>query len=273
LNTPEWSGNLTGVKEFNRLRLTGKLDSKDFDYDDARNIAARARPDNRDRDEFYYGGKAEYAVSPDTASSCRWSATRRNYDTGCSRPQLRAVPLSPRPRVTRTVTPPRSAPTSTCRKLLRGEVEGGYMSQSYDNCVADIDGFSAKGRVEWFPTELTTLNVAGSRSIEESVAIGLARLHLEQRRRSASITSCCATSCCRPKPLRQGQLRDDRSRRQAHGLQRLGRLSVNRNVGLFLTYNYLKQNSDRAPPRARRSRQQALLPLLSVALCSSSVTS
>jgi hypothetical protein len=229
------SGNLTGVKEFNRLRLVGKLDSKVYDYDDARTVAgAVLDQDNRDRDEFYYGGRAEYAVSPDTAVFVSLVGNNKNYDQAASGRDSDGY--------TATV-----GANFDLSQAVRGEVEGGYMSQSYDKAgVADIDGFSAKGRVEWFPTELTTLNVAGSRTIEESVAIGsqgyvsnIASLGIDHELLRNVLLSAQATF---GKDSYETIDRDDKRK----GFNASAAYLVNRNVGLFLTYNYLKQNSDGA---------------------------
>lgn len=224
-----WSGNLTGVKEFNRLRLTGKLDTKTFDYDDQGSLTFNQN--NRDRDEFYYGGKAEYAVSPDTAVFASLVGNTKEYDT--------AVAGRDSDGYVATV-----GANFDLSQAVRGELEAGYMSQSYDNPLyGDIDGLSAKGRVEWFPTELTTLNVAGSRSIEESTAPG-SQGYLAN---SVSVgvdhellrNVLLAANASYGKDKYEGVDRDDKRT----GFNASAAYLLNRNVGLFLTYTYLKQES------------------------------
>jgi hypothetical protein len=224
-----WSGNLTGVKEFNRLRLTGKLDTKKFDYDDQGSLTFNQN--NRDRDEFYYGGKAEYAVSPDTAVFASLVGNTKEYDT--------AVAGRDSDGYVATV-----GANFDLSQAVRGELEAGYMSQSYDNPLyGDIDGLSAKGRVEWFPTELTTLNVAGSRSIEESTAPG-SQGYLAN---SVSVgvdhellrNVLLAANASYGKDKYEGVDRDDKRT----GFNASAAYLLNRNVGLFLTYTYLKQES------------------------------
>jgi len=224
-----WSGNLTGVKEFNRLRLTGKLDTKSFDYDDQGSLTFNQN--NRDRDEFYYGGKAEYAISPDTAVFASLVGNTKEYDT--------AVAGRDSDGYVATV-----GANFDLSQAVRGELEAGYMSQSYDNPLyGDIDGLSAKGRVEWFPTELTTLNVAGSRSIEESTAPG-SQGYLAN---SVSVgidhellrNVLLAANASYGKDKYEGVDRDDKRT----GLNASAAYLLNRNVGLFLTYTYLKQES------------------------------
>lgn len=233
------AGNLTGVKEFNRLRLIGRLDSKIYDYDDARNVAGGViEQDTRDRDEFYYGGRAEYAVSPDTAVFASLIGNKKNYDLATAGRDSDGVVAT-------------IGANFDLSQAVRGEVEAGYMKQSYDNAVYhDIDGFSAKGRVEWFPTELTTFNVAGSRTIEESVATGsqgyvsnIASFGVDHELLRNVLLSAQATFA---KDNYETVDRDDKRK----GFNASAAYLVNRNVGLFLTYNYLKQNSDGAAKAA-----------------------
>jgi len=239
-----WSSNVTGVKEFNRLRLTGKLDSKKFDYDDQ---GGAFNQNTRDRDEFYYGGKAEYAVSPDTAVFASLTGNTKEYDVDtlgrAAAPGLPAIAaLRARDSEGYVATVGANFDLS---QAVRGEVEAGYMSQNYDH-YADIDGFSAKGRAEWFPTELTTFNVAGSRSIEESTATGSAgfisnnaSVGIDHELLRNVLLSAQATY---GKDNYQAIDRDDKRT----GFNASAAYLLNRNVGLFLTYNYLKQDSSGA---------------------------
>lgn len=232
------SGNLTGVKEFNRLRVTGRLDTKTFDYADAANriggVIGVIDQDVRDRDEFYYGGKAEYAVSPDTAVFASFTGNTKEYDVAAAGRDSDGYVAT-------------VGANFDLSQSVRGELEAGYMSQSYDNAVYDdIDGFSAKGRVEWFPTELTTLNVAGSRTIEESVAFG-SQGYVSN---NASIgidhellrNVLLAANASYGKDSYESIDRDDKRT----GFNASAAYLLNRNVGLFLTYGYLKQESSGA---------------------------
>lgn len=224
-----WSGNLTGVKEFNRLRLTGKLDTKKFDYDDQGSLTFNQN--NRDRDEFYYGGKAEYAVSPDTAVFASLVGNTKEYDTAAAGRDSDGYVAT-------------VGANFDLSQAVRGELEAGYMSQSYDNPLyGDVDGLSAKGRVEWFPTELTTLNVAGSRSIEESTAPGsqgfLANSVSVGVDHELLRNVLLAANASYGKDKYESVDRDDKRT----GLNASAAYLLNRNVGLFLTYTYLKQES------------------------------
>ena len=231
-------GSATLVKEFNRLRLTGNLDGKDFNYKDVPNVAGTGVVDQdfRDRNEFRFGGKAEYAVSPDTAIYLSATGNKKEYDTN--------VAAQDRSSDGYVVGVGANFDVS---EAMRGDVQLGYMKQSYDQAAfADIDGFSAAGRLEWFPTQLTTLGLNGSRSIEESTAngsqgyisnnIGASIDHELLRNVLLSATY------SHGKDDYRGVDREDKR----DNFSATATYLLNRRVGLFLTYNYLKQDSSGA---------------------------
>lgn len=247
------TGSLTGVKEFNRLRLTGKLESRLYDYDDGR-IAligggtAALDQDFRDRDEFYYGGKADYAVSPDTALYVALTGNTKRYDT-LSTGGLNGASFS---RDSDGYVLSVGADFELTQ-AIRGQIDAGYMRQSYDDWrnfgtldSKEIDGFSTKTQVEWFPTELTTVTFNGARSIEESVVSG-----------SQGFISSNASLGVDHELLRNVLLsaqasygNDDYAGIDREDKRRGAKASVvyllNRRVGVFLTYTYLKQESEGA---------------------------
>ncbi|WP_165184048.1 outer membrane beta-barrel protein [Caulobacter soli] len=226
------TGNLTAIKEFNRLRLTGRLDNKTYDYDDARNAAGGViDQDTRDRDEFYYGGKAEYAVSPDTAVFFSLVGNKKDYDLAIAGRDSDGYVVS-------------GGVNFEISQVARGEIEGGYMDQSYDNpAYANVSGFNAKGRVEWFPTELTTVTLNGSRTIEEAVAAG-SQGYISNNL-SAGVDHellrnvLLSAQASYGKDNYQTIDRDDKRT----GFNASATYLMNRNVGLILAYTFLKQNS------------------------------
>jgi hypothetical protein len=226
-------GSVVLTKEFNRLRVTGRVD-KDFNYKDVRNNAGTGTVDQdfRDRNELYYGGKAEYAVSPDTAVYLSALGNKKDYDSGNRTSDGYVVGVGA---------------NFDISELVRGDIQVGYMKQSYDTTsYKDIDGFNAAGRVEWFPTQLTTIGVNGSRTIEESTAInspgyvsnniGASVDHELLRNVLLSATASYG------KDAYEQIDRDDKRTNFSATATYL----LNRRVGLFLTYNYLKQNSNGA---------------------------
>lgn len=231
-------GTVTLTKEFNRLRVSGRLDDKDFNYKDVPNVSGAGILDQdfRDRNEFYYGAKAEYAVSPDTAVYLAATGNKKDYDTN--------IVASDRTSDGYVVGVGANFDIS---ELMRGDVQVGYMKQTYDNpAFSKIDGFNAVGRIEWFPTQLTTVGLNGSRTIEESTAVGSqgyisnnigASIDHELMRNvllSAAYTH--------GKDNYKGVDRDDKR----DNVSATATYLLNRRVGLFLTYNYLKQDSSGA---------------------------
>ena len=221
------------VKEFNRLRVTGRVDDKDFNYKD-QGVAA-FNQNTRDRNELSYGAKAEYAVSPDTAVYATATGNKKDYDLAS------ATDRSSDGYVLGV------GANFDVSELVRGDVQVGYMKQSYDKAIyKDISGFSAKGSLEWFPTQLTTLGINGSRSIEESVAPGSAGFISNNL--GASIDHellrnvLLSASYTHGKDDYRGVDRSDKR----DNFSTTATYLLNRRVGLFLTYNYLKQNSSGA---------------------------
>ncbi|HJV43207.1 outer membrane beta-barrel protein [Caulobacter sp.] len=231
-------GSVSLTKEFNRLRVTGRLDDKDFNYKDVPNIAGTAIVDQdfRDRNEFNYGAKAEYAVSPDTAVYLTATGNKKDYDTN--------VAASNRNSDGYVVGVGANFDVSN---LVRGDLQVGYMSQSYDNpAFSKIDGFNAAGRLEWFPTQLTTVGINGSRTIEESTAAGsqgyisnnIGASIDHELMRNVLLSAAYAHGKDNYKGVDRTDKRDNFSATATYLL--------NRRVGLFLTYNYLKQDSSGA---------------------------
>jgi len=230
------TSSLVGVKEFNRLRVTGRLDDKDFNYKDQ---GAAFNQNTRDRNEFSYGAKAEYAVSPDTAVYLSAVGNKKDYDLS-----------GPTDRSSDGYVVGVGA-NFDVSELVRGDLQVGYMKQSYDLAAfKKIDGFNAVGRLEWFPTQLTTVGFNGSRTIEESVApgspgfvsnnIGASIDH--ELLRNVLVSASYTHGKDNYEQIDRDDKRDNFSATATYLL--------NRRVGLFLTYNYLKQDSSGAAKAA-----------------------
>jgi hypothetical protein len=226
------TGNITGIKEFNRLRLTGRLIDKDYNFDDTTSVAGGVlEQDTRDRNEVYYGAKAEFAASPDTALFVSLLGNKKDYDLAIARRDSDGY--------TATI-----GANFELSQLVRGELEVGYMKQSYDFAgFGDIDGLNAKGQVEWFPTQLTTVTFDGSRSIEEAVAIG------SQGYISNNVGVAVDHELLRNVLLsgRANYGKDDYQsvdrEDKRTGASASATYLLNRRVGVVLMYTYLKQKS------------------------------
>lgn len=229
-------GNLTFIKEFNRLRLTSKLEYKELDFNAGRSVTgARVEQDDRDRKQTEGTIRGEYAVSPDTAFFVQVSANKRKYDTPV--PGLGAERDSDGYEVLAGANFELSA-------LLRGDVGVGYTKQAYDSPVfTDIKGLGVRGQVEWFPTQLTTVTVTGSRQILDAGITG-----------AAGYVSTTAAAQVDHELMRNlivtGQISyaqdnyKDFPRRDKHFLVGAsGTYLVNRNVGLTVGYSHYAENS------------------------------
>lgn len=152
---------------FNRLRLSERIDYQVYDYFNGETAGgAQVFERNFNHEVATYTSKAEYAVSPDTALFVAGAYNDRTYD----------------------LAPPQVAYNSNSSgydiggganfditHLMRGEVQLGYMSQNYVSPLfRPIQGLSAKGQVEWFPTQLTTVTLTGLRAVGDSQIIGSA---------------------------------------------------------------------------------------------------
>ena len=159
------SMSLSGVREFNRLKVSGRYDYRNYDYEDGVTAAgAPIEQDDRDRDIQALTVRADYAVSPATAIFLELSKNWREYD------------LAP-PAVTLTRDSEGAQALVGANfelgALTRGEVGVGYITQEFDDPgFNDIDGFGARAQVEWFPTQLTTVTLTGSRTVEDSGIVG-----------------------------------------------------------------------------------------------------
>ena len=230
-----------GQRTFNRIRLGLNADFDRYDYDDGFTIASAGVPsvvidqDNRDRDVTTVRARADYAISPDTAAFIQVSANERSYD-------IASTPLTAS-RDSEGYEILAGADFEISR-LMRGDASVGYLSQDFkDVRFQDIDGFGARVRLEWFPTELTTVTGNFRRVVEDSVVVGAggflsttASLQVDHElMRNVILTGQVAYAA----DAFEGVDREDD--------RWLGALSgtylLNRYVGVGLSYSYLDQGS------------------------------
>lgn len=150
-----------GERASGRFRLQGQIDYGQFDYSDAPLFGGGiADQDFRDRDQFTYTARGDYAVSPDTAVFLRARANTRDYDLSPPAVDL----LRDSDGYTVDV-----GADFDINGIARGVIGVGYMEQSYDDAsLPTIDGLSIEGLVEWFPTPLTTVTASASRAIQDA---------------------------------------------------------------------------------------------------------
>jgi hypothetical protein len=157
------SAYVSGVKEFNRLRLLGRFDYNKYDFKDDASLLAPDQ-DLRDRTVTTGVGRAEYALSPDTALFVEAAFNKRDY---------RITPALPNPNRNSTGSEYSVGANFDIGALARGEVQVGYMSQDYDYApFGTTHGGTFHGKVEWFPTQLVTVTFFGDRTIEDATSVG-----------------------------------------------------------------------------------------------------
>lgn len=159
--------NLSAATVLNRLKLSGRADYARFNYDDGRTAGGLVlEQDDRDRKVTSATGRADYAVSPATALFVQVTGNKRNYRNEI----VSTVPVRDSSGYEAL-----GGVNFEVTALLRGEIAAGYIRQSFDNrAYKTIGGFGARGQVEWLPTELTTVTLKASRTIEDAGIIGSA---------------------------------------------------------------------------------------------------
>lgn len=115
---------------------------------------------DRNRDIHRFQAQAEYAVSPAMAAYVQFAYVQTQYD----RPLLNGDPN--RDSDTWTGLAGVSFDISA---TMRGAVGVGYSSRKYDGpAYDDVDGISAEAKIEYFPSDLTTLTLKLRRVIQDT---------------------------------------------------------------------------------------------------------
>lgn len=161
-----YGGNLGSTWTFNRLRLVGTAGVQTFDYKDGVSISGVVVPQNtRDQRTTSASLRADYAISPATALFLQVEGNRRRFDNGDLLTPLRdsdGINLL-------------AGANFELGALVRGDIGVGYISQSFDNPLyGKLDGFSGRGRLDYFITPLVTLGLNANRSVADSGIIGSA---------------------------------------------------------------------------------------------------
>lgn len=153
--------NFGGMKEFNRLRVLGGVRFSKFEYDNATDqLGNFLLEKDRNRNEWYESGRVEYAYSPDTALFVAGELNQVTYDL--------QPPASLYNRNANGYNAAIGARMDLTH-LLRGELQVGYLNQSFDsNVFHDVSGVSVHGKVDFFVTPLTTVTATADRSVGSS---------------------------------------------------------------------------------------------------------
>jgi hypothetical protein len=227
---------LSTTRIVGRTKLTVRGDVQSYNYKDGFDLNGNViDQDARDRINSSLQGRVDYAVSPATALFVAVTGNKRNYDTST------------------VATPTRDSNgyelltgvNFELGAVVRGEVAVGYVSQSFDNAAYnEIHGFGSRTRLEWFPTELTTVTATASRAIEDAGVVGAGGylssdlgLNVDHELLRNLILS---ASVKYANDDYNGIDREDERTEFALG----GNYLLNRNLGLTLRYYHTKQSSD-----------------------------
>jgi hypothetical protein len=153
------------VEYYNKLnRLSVTLDGQvtNYDYTDVPNAAGGFIPNtDRSRDEYSGTARVGYELQPLLEAFVKGEYSDRSYDHKIATDGYER--------------------SSTGYSLLAGvamdfggvtfgEIGVGYMSRDYDDArFGTVSGFTANASVTWNVTPLTTLKLAGQRTIEETI--------------------------------------------------------------------------------------------------------
>lgn len=232
---------VSGTRTFNRLKLSGRLDWSRYDYLQTRGNFPQ---DDQDRQVSLATVRADYALTPDTAVFVEITGNDRNYRLSSS-PLVDGTPVYPAfvNRDAKGIGGLVGANFEVAA-LVRGEIGFGYQRQNYkDDAFHDYSGLGARAKVEWFPTQLTTVTLTGSRAVEDAALAG-ASSYL-----ATSLAARVDHELLRNLVLSaNGSFDDDdyrgidrRDRR--YGLGFSASYLMNRRVGLTLAYSHFKNDS------------------------------
>jgi len=150
--------NLGFVAQGNRLKFTGTGAYAKYDFFNTRTLSgAPIDMQGRDYSTWTWSGRLDYAVSPDTSIYGNVEGNTRNY---------RLSSAKGRDSHGSNVS---VGTDFDLTALTRGSFQVGYMEQKYkDPVFKTTRAPSFRAKIEYFPTEMTTIHFTANRSIEET---------------------------------------------------------------------------------------------------------
>lgn len=144
-----------------RLRWTNVVEVSKEDYENGRQINTGIAIDQDYRDSTFMVARSRlsYAVSPNLAVYTQGSLIDRSYDET----QFLGGGLRSRDSRGYTVA---AGVDFELSSLVRGDIAVGYLSEDKDDdFFTDVDGVSLDGRMQWFPSRLTTVGFTAGRRV------------------------------------------------------------------------------------------------------------
>jgi hypothetical protein len=227
---------LSVSQSFNRLRVSGSASVADYSYDDTRDLIGDLLDQSyRDRKEIDAELRLGYAVSPMTAFFVEGGVGEHQYDKrtalgGSRDASFHRLSVGVEGELTR---------------LIHGEASVGYVHYDFDNPLFDdTDDFTYKLALEWYPSELLTVGLAGRHALNDTPLPG-APGYINQ---SLTLT---ADYELRRNVILSGRLMAGRDEYQGVGgytARRYGgslaaKYLVSRGVGLSLRYDHEQRDS------------------------------
>lgn len=144
----------------NRVRFIGSLNTEDESYDDVASLLGGTIPQGyRDMTGTTVSGRIDYAMSPSVSFFVYGASNQRRYDISSINDSDGAI---------------FSVGTSfEIRSLSRGEIQIGTLAQDYKNqSVGKLTNTYYNGKLEWFPTELSTVTAKIGRQYSDTPSVG-----------------------------------------------------------------------------------------------------
>lgn len=149
-----------------RVRWNNNFGLTDDNYEDARAVGTGVNIDQdyRDRSVLSVRSRLSYALTPDLAVFAQTSYSDNSYDNL----QLIGGQLRSRDSQTYTVA---GGVDFELTALVRGDIAVGYLNdKTDDDFFANSSGLSIDGRMQWFPTRLTTATFNLGRRVTDTGA-------------------------------------------------------------------------------------------------------
>ncbi len=151
-----------------RIRWENSVRVVEADYEDS--TTTNFDLDFRDRSVVSGRSRLSYAISPDLAVFGQGTYSSSDYDI----PQI--VSFTPPGGVPVLVQRVRDSDTYTVagginfelQTLIRGDIAVGYLTEDRkDANLSDVNSLSVDGRLQWFPSRLTTVTFRGGRQVQD----------------------------------------------------------------------------------------------------------
>ena len=229
-------GDLNAFRVFDRIKTSARLDLSRYSYDNTTDVTGAAvQEDYQDHDEYVGTARADYALSPATAFFVEGSGDDHVY-------RLRP-PLTPFRRDSHGYDVLAGVQFEATH-LIGGSIGVGYQEQRYDDPQFDgVNGLALRGTLRWYATSLITVTVAANRTFEDSGLpnVAAARFTEESVAVDYELLRSLIIGGRLDHQIYEYPGIDGRNDRDGAVLD--ATYWLNRDVGVMLTYNFVRQRS------------------------------